>query len=52
MILKIISSIFLLIVLSNCGFKPVDQSYFKNYNFIETNISGDIKLEELVKEDA
>ena len=44
MILKIISSIFLLIVLSNCGFKPVDQSYFKNYNFIETNISGDKRI--------
>ena len=44
MILKIISSIFLLIVLSNCGFKPVDQNYFKNYNFIETNISGDKRI--------
>ena len=44
MILKIISSIFLLIILSSCGFKPVDQSYFKNYNFIETNISGDKRI--------
>ena len=29
MILKIISSIFLLIVLSNCGFKPVTKATLK-----------------------
>ena len=33
-------TLLLLIILNSCGFKVVDQNYFKDYRLIETNITG------------
>lgn len=47
--LKNISIVLLLIILNSCGFKVVDQNYFKNYRLIETNITGDNRISYLIK---
>ena len=49
MILRNLFLSFLLILVTNCGFKAVDQNFFKNYNFVETNITGDKKIVYLLK---
>ena len=39
----------LLIILNSCGFKVVNQNYFKDYRLIEINVTGDSRISYLIK---
>tara|TARA_B100000575_G_C22962326_1_gene555925 strand:- start:111 stop:578 length:468 start_codon:yes stop_codon:yes gene_type:complete len=47
--LRNIFIISLLIILNSCGFKAVNQNYFKDYRLIETNVTGDSRISYLIK---
>ena len=49
--MNIKTSIFLLllIALTGCGFKAVDQNFLKEFKFVETNISGDKRISYLLR---
>ena len=47
--MKSIFTIVLFTIFFGCGFKIVDQDYFKGYNFAQTNISGDKRIVYLLK---
>ena len=47
--LKVLIYILVSIIFTNCGFKVVNQDFFKNYKFSELNITGDNKVIYLIK---
>lgn len=49
--MKIKALFFLLLTLTlpNCGFKAVDQNFLKDFKFVETNITGDNRLNYLLR---
>lgn len=52
MIKKLFKTLFCLVILltfSNCGFKVVDQNYFKNYQINEVVTNGDKRISYLLK---
>tara|TARA_B100001057_G_scaffold361381_1_gene363813 strand:- start:735 stop:1202 length:468 start_codon:yes stop_codon:yes gene_type:complete len=47
--IKILFTIMFFTIFSSCGFKIVDQDYFKGYKFAQTNITGDKRIVYLLK---
>ena len=47
--LKVLIYILVSIIFTNCGFKVVNQDFFKNYKFSELNITCDNKVIYLIK---